>query len=160
MYLVDGNNVIGQRPGWHRDKPGSRRRLLRETAELARRYQLTIAVVFDGTPDPGFPEGSRHGRVRIHYARRGSDADSRIVEMIESDPNRRNITVVTSDAALAGQVRVCGARVMRSGEFRRRLDSLSAHPAEASPRVAPDEADEWMRYFGVDENDSDDDYDD
>lgn len=155
MYLIDGNNVIGQRPGWHRDRPGARQRLLREMAELGRRRGFSMTVVFDGAPDPNFPEGSRHGRVRIFYARPGSDADSRIIELVEAETNRRSLVVVTSDRELANRVRVCGVRVMRSGEFRHWLDALPTTVADA-PRVAPGEANEWMRYFGVDDEDLDD----
>lgn len=155
MYLVDGNNVIGQRPGWHRDRSGARQRLLREMAELGRRRGFSITVVFDGAPDPHYPEGSRHGRVRIYYALRGSDADSRIIDLVEAEANRRSLVVVTSDRDLANRVRVCGVRVMRSGDFRQWLDALPTTAVD-SPRVAPGEANEWMRYFGVDDEEPDD----
>ena len=40
MYLIDGNNVIGQRAkgyeSWFRDKVGARQQFLRELARLAR----------------------------------------------------------------------------------------------------------------------------
>ena len=49
-YLVDGNNVIGQTPGWHRDKPGSRQRLLRELAAFVAATRARVTVVFDGAP--------------------------------------------------------------------------------------------------------------
>jgi len=60
MYLIDGNNVIGQRVGWHRDKPRSRRRLLEELARFFRVKKTRITVVFDGAPDQSFPDGSSY----------------------------------------------------------------------------------------------------
>src|ERR687885_117969 len=90
---------MGQRPGWHRDKAGARRRLLTELARFAR----------------------------------GSDADSRIKELVEASRERRTLKVVTSDRALADYVRRCGAQVVRSGEFRRRLDAATADAQEAEP---------------------------
>lgn len=152
MYLIDGNNVIGQRVGWHRDKPGSRRRLMQELARLAAAKKLRLTVVFDGAPDQQFPDGSSYRGVRIFYSRLGSDADTRIIEMVEAERNRKNLVVVTSDGRLAARVAVCGVRVMRSGEFRRMLDETIAATSEEEPSVKDDNFDEWLRYFGVDES--------
>ncbi|MGH9832490.1 MAG: NYN domain-containing protein [Blastocatellia bacterium] len=151
MYLIDGNNVIGQRVGWHRDKAGSRRRLMRELARLAGAKKLRLAVVFDGAPDPQFPDGSIYRGVKVFFARPGSDADTRIIEMAEAEQNKKNLIVVTSDGNLAARVRVCGVRVMRSGEFRRMLDeTAAATPDTEGQNLKENEMDEWMRYFGVD----------
>ena len=157
MYLIDGNNVIGQRVGWHRDKAGSRRRLMQELARLAVMKKLRLAVVFDGAPDPQFPDGSSYRGVKVFYARPGSDADARIIEMAEAEGNKKNLVVVTSDGNLASRVRVCGVRVMRSGEFRRMLDkTIAAAPDTEGQSVRENEMDEWMRYFGVDESEGED----
>ena len=150
MYLVDGNNVIGQRVGWHRDKEGARRRLIEELAVFARIRKVRVGVVFDGAPDPRFPEGSSYRSVRIFYAPPSGNADDRIIEMAENERSRKNMTVVTSDGQLAARVRVCGVRVIRSGEFRRMIDSLiESDPDPVKPGVDGEEMTEWMRYFGV-----------
>ncbi|HZI19187.1 MAG TPA: NYN domain-containing protein [Pyrinomonadaceae bacterium] len=156
-YLVDGNNVMGQRIGWHRDKAGARRRLLEELARFARSARVSVAVVFDGAPDEHFPDGSSFMGVRVHYAARGSDADSRIKQMVEASRERRTLKVITSDRALADYVRLCGAEVIRAGEFRRRLDEADAggaggrggSTATGHEGVRPAELEEWMHYFGV-----------
>jgi predicted RNA-binding protein with PIN domain len=153
VYLIAGNNVMGQRVGWHRDKPAARRRLLGDLARLARARKLRLAVVFDGAPEAHFPDGSSFKGVQIFYARPGSDADSRIVEFVERERNRQGLVVVTSDGQLAARVRACGVRVVRSGEFRRTLEAVPETPREAEARVRENEMDEWMRYFGVDEDD-------
>jgi hypothetical protein len=36
VYLVDGNNVMGQRVGWHRDKPAAAARLIEELGRALR----------------------------------------------------------------------------------------------------------------------------
>lgn len=158
MYLVDGNNVLGQRPGWHRDRPGAQRRLLSELAVLASQKRLRLAVVFDGRPLDHVTDGGRLRGVTVYFARSGSDADHRIVELLEADPNRITCTVVTSDRALGNLVRGLGVRLMRSGEFRRTLDAAVAEvqnvPVEA--QEPPAEMAKWMRYFGVAEDDDDD----
>src|SRR5215210_7880532 len=151
-YLVDGNNVMGQRVGWHRDKPGARRRLLTEMARLAREAGVTVEAVFDGAPDEFFPDGSYFMGVRVFYAERGADADARIKQLVEASRERRTLKVVTSDRALADYVRLCGAEVIRSGEFRRRLDA--APPQETKNEgVKESELGEWMYYFGADPED-------
>jgi len=157
VYVIDGNNVIGGRVGWHRDKPGSRRLLLHDLARLARVKKLRLNVVFDGAPDPQFPDGSSYRGVRIFYARLGSDADSRIVEMVEDERNKKSLVVVTSDRKLTSRVRASGARVMRSGEFRRMLDEIAENATDQeadTPKIKDDEMSEWLRYFGVEESDS------
>jgi hypothetical protein len=113
--------------------------------------------VFDGAPDEFFPDGSYFMGVRVFYAARGRDADARIKELVESSRERRTLKVVTSDRALADYVRRCGARVVRSGEFRRRLDAPAAAPddAEGAARggVRESELGEWLYYFGADPED-------
>ena len=152
-YLVDGNNVMGQRVGWHRDKRRARLRLLDELAAFAERKGATVAVVFDGAPDDFVADGSLYRGVRVHYAARGSDADARIESLVEASRERRTLHVVTSDRALADAVRSRGARVLRSGEFRRMLeDHASSEEANAAPpkkEVRPDDTAHWLRYFGV-----------
>ena len=152
MYLVDGNNVIGGRVGWHRDKQGSRRRLLEDLARLSRARKPRLSVVFDGAPDPAFPDGSNYRGVKVYYARQGSDADTRIVEMVEAEKNKKNMVVVTSDGQLASRVRVCGVRVVRAGEFRRLLDEIVEEGSgESDPTVRDEEVGQWIRYFGAEE---------
>ncbi|HEX5706579.1 MAG TPA: NYN domain-containing protein [Pyrinomonadaceae bacterium] len=154
-YLVDGNNVMGQRVGWHRDKAGARRRLLSELARLASGEGVRVEVVFDGAPDEHFPDGSYFMGVRVFYAARGSDADSKIKRMVDAARERRTLVVVTSDRELAAYVRASGVRVVRSGEFRHRLDAAvgpqraGAGEREEPPSLSHEELLREMRYFGV-----------
>jgi predicted RNA-binding protein with PIN domain len=153
-YLVDGNNVMAQRVGWHRDKPGARRALLNDVARFALARKVSVAVVFDGAPEPHFADGAKYRGVRVFYAARGSNADERIKQMVEETRERRTLLVVTSDRALADYVRRCGAQVIRSGDFRRRMNEALAEAGETTDTdrqegVADEELDTWMRYFGV-----------
>ena len=150
MYLVDGNNVMGQRVGWHRDKPAARRRLLDDLVRLARVKGAHLAVVFDGEPEANFPDGSSYRGVKVFYARHGSDADARIVEIAERERNRKGLIVVTSDGALAARVRACGVRVVRAGTFRHQLDAIPASQGDTQELMVRDhEMADWLRYFGV-----------
>ncbi|HEX8891167.1 MAG TPA: NYN domain-containing protein [Pyrinomonadaceae bacterium] len=153
-YLVDGNNVMAQRVGWHRDKPKARRRLLDDVARFAQSAGVTVSVVFDGAPEKHFADGASYRGVRVFYAERGSNADERIKGFVEEARERRTLLVVTSDRALADYVRRCGAQVIRSGEFRQRIDELARAAAQQdSIEPSADEGlDKWMRYFGVEDD--------
>ncbi len=160
MYLIDGNNVMGQRPGWHRDRPAAQRRLLNELAELSRLKQIRIKVVFDGHPFPNLPDGARFRGVEVLFARPGSDADHRIIDLVERDSNHHNLTVVTSDGALRDRIRAEGVRTIRSGELRRMIDELAPtqtadeiDSSAAGQDLTTDEMGGWLRYFGVDDDD-------
>jgi len=149
-YIVDGNNVMGQIVGWHRDKAASRRALLIKVAAFARAKNARVTVVFDGAPDRGAPEGSAFQGVKVLYARAGSDADTRIEEIVDTSPNPRGLMVVTSDRHLAFLVRSRGAKVIRSGDFRRQLDSLTDRRRERDDLEQTESGDvtAWLRYFG------------
>ncbi|MGH9830896.1 MAG: NYN domain-containing protein [Blastocatellia bacterium] len=156
-YIVDGNNVMGQTPGWHRDKVGARRRLLSQLADFSNAAKARIAVVFDGGADSDFPEGSAHKGVKVLYARRGSDADQRIVEMVESARDRAGITVVTSDRQLGFLVKSAGAKVVRSGDFRRSMErAVSTEDQPAEKGIEPGDLSAWLRYFGRSSEDDED----
>ncbi len=152
MYLVDGNNVMGQRIGWHRDKPLARRDLMDEMANFAQAGKVSVTAVFDGAPDEHFPDGARYRGITVHYARSGSNADERIKEIVEKSRMRRQMRVVTSDRALADYVRRCGAQVIRAGEFRQQMADAPAATGpsrkENPPALNQHELLREMRYFG------------
>jgi len=123
--IVDGNNVIGSRPdGWWRDREGASRRLIEQLQALARRTGDRIAVVLDGRPLEGLPEGT-HDRVLVAYARRGgrNAADDRIVEEVAADTDPASLVIVTSDRELAQRVRNLGATVEGASTISRASES-------------------------------------
>ena len=156
-YLVDGNNVMAQRVGWHRDKPKARRRLMDELARFAGGRRVSVSVVFDGAPEQHFGDGASYKGVRVFYAERGSNADERIKQMVENSRERRTLMVVTSDRQLADYVRRCGAKVIRSGEFRKKMEGVAEDVSRTGGGDSPVEGEltEWMRYFGVAPEDDD-----
>lgn len=156
-YIVDGNNVMGQTPGWHRDKSRSRRALLEKLAGFARLKKARVTVVFDGGPDTAVPEGSTFHGVKVLYAERGSDADSRIERLVETSTDPRGLTIVTSDRHLAFLVRSRGAAVIRSGDFRSQIDRLlePMPGAEDGEQFDVGDVNAWLRYFGSSPQDDD-----
>ncbi len=123
VLVVDGMNVIGSRPdGWWRDRDGAVRRLLADLQRLAADDGDAVSLVLDGRPLPDVPEATHEG-VHVFYARRaGRDAaDDRIVELVAALATPADATVITSDRALAEQVRALGASVQGAGTLLRRL---------------------------------------
>jgi hypothetical protein len=115
MVFIDAMNVIGSRPdGWWRDREGAMRRLVDDVRGWA---TDAVTVVLDAGPDDLI---GTVGQVTVVRAtRRGRNAaDDEIVRRVQ-----RGDTVVTSDQALADQVRAAGAHVEGAGAFRRRLTS-------------------------------------
>jgi predicted RNA-binding protein with PIN domain len=136
-YLVDGNNVMAQRVGWHKDKRRARRTTMDELANFAARKQTRITVVFDGAPEEHFPDGSTYRGIKLHYAARGSNADERIKSIVEAMRERRSLRVA----------------VIRSGDFRKLMEDVSGEDSAAAREekreVQPDDTAHWLRYFGV-----------
>ena len=155
VQCSDGGIVIEscnqQTPGWHRDKPGARRRLLDSLARFTQTKKSRITVAFDGAPDDWLPDGAVYRGVKVVYARRGSSADDRIEQLVELSKDRRGITVVTSDRRLTIEVRALGASTLRSGEFRRLVEECNRLQPESEELEDSTEEDvnSWMRYFGV-----------
>jgi predicted RNA-binding protein with PIN domain len=122
-WMVDGMNLIGSRPNrWWNDPDRAVRRLIEELDRYGSQTGEEIVVVFDRRP-PDVLAG-RHGAATVAFAsRRGRNAaDQEIVRLVAEDPAPETLTVVTSDARFAEQVRALGAQVSSSGSFRRHLD--------------------------------------
>ena len=153
-YLIDGNNVMARTRGWHRNRAGARKRLIHELAGFVAAHRVRVQVVFDGFPDEEFPEGTTYRSVKVLYAGHGSDADTRIKDMIRRSSYKRDMVVVSSDREVMSFADRQGTRVMPSGRFRRMLDEAkAAGGSKAQVGVEePVNIDEWLEYFGRSEN--------
>jgi predicted RNA-binding protein with PIN domain len=122
--IVDGNNVMGAAAdGWWRDRPAAVRRLLARIVAYRAATGDAVVLALD-VPQPDLPAGDHDGVEVVYPARRGRDAaDDRIVELLDARPGP-DVTVVTSDRALAERVRARGARVTGAGSFLSRLRDL------------------------------------
>lgn len=94
-----------------------------EVASRFEQYPDGVTIVFDGRPDPGERAAAREAGVTILFAPGGPNAaDHAIVALLRSIEEPRDVTVVTSDAALADAVRQAGATVLGARAFRRQLE--------------------------------------
>lgn len=123
-WIVDGMNLIGSRPdGWWRDRPAARRRLVEDLARFGGSRGEEVEVVFDGAwRDEEVAAGAAAGVV-VAFAPGGPDAaDRAIARLARTVDDPAGTTVVTSDAALAEEVRAAGVGVLGVSAFRRLLE--------------------------------------
>jgi len=137
-WIVDGMNLIGSRPdGWWRDRGAARRRLVVELGRFVGQQEASgadqagepppsgtartagsVVVVFDGRWHADEVAGGLDVGVTVAFAPGGPDAADRVIaEMVRSSEDPAGTTVVTSDGALASQVRASGAVVLGVAAF-------------------------------------------
>ncbi len=115
-------NVIGVRPdGWWKNRHAAMIRLTRSLENWAATQSGEVTVVFEKPPSPPIASDT----VTIAWAPRGgaNSADDEIVRMIEAHSRPPDVTVVTSDVALAQRVTAAGAATFPAARFRRLLES-------------------------------------
>jgi predicted RNA-binding protein with PIN domain len=148
-YLIDGNNVMDQAGTLDQDLSFARKRLINELVRFVAARRVKIRVVFDGIPEEDFPEGRSYKSVKILYARPGSDADSRIKDIIRKSSYKRDMTLVSSDRELGGFARRQGTRVISAGQFRSMLRETSEQTDTVGDTCCPEpvNVDEWLDFF-------------
>jgi predicted RNA-binding protein with PIN domain len=120
-WMIDAMNVIGTRPdGWWEDRHGAMVRLVENLERWAASTGDDVTVVFEHPPSPPIDSAV----VEIASAPRPGPnaADREIVRRLREEADPAAIRVVTSDHALADQVRSAGAVVEPAEPFRRRLE--------------------------------------
>jgi predicted RNA-binding protein with PIN domain len=120
-WVVDAMNVIGTRPdGWWKDRHAAMVRLVDQLERWAAANDEDVTVVFERPPSPPISSPV----IEIAHAPRPAPnaADDEIVRRLRDEPEPNQVRVVTSDRALADQVRSLDAAVEPSEAFRRQLD--------------------------------------
>jgi uncharacterized protein len=156
--LIDGHNLIGQVPTISLADPDDEAKLVM----LLRRYAAhrrgrKVIVVFDGGVY-GHPDNLNGYSVEAHFARSPGDADAELIRRIRGVRRRDEWLVVSSDRAVAGEAKARGLPVLSSQDFARRLIALDQPRASLGSKggerpLSKDEVDEWLREFGVAEDD-------
>lgn len=147
-YLIDGNNLMAHLVGPYAEKGKARQQLLQELARFVSVHKVKLSVVFDGVPDDEYPEGMRYKSVRILYAKPGSDADTRIKDLVRRSSYKRDLVVVTSDKALGSKVSHYGAKVITARRFGTELAESAGKKSEKPEQNSPVDVEEWLAYFG------------
>ena len=120
------------------------------------RNQL-VTLVCDGT-GPMTSSGTSPRLIAVRFAGPGREADDLILELIDAASDRRRITVVTSDRAVATAARKRRCRTITSQAFLGHLladAQTKLKPPDDRPTGPLDKkrVDQWIEQFGVDETD-------
>jgi predicted RNA-binding protein with PIN domain len=117
------------------------------------RKQTTIVFDAAGAP-PGLPRIMSHEGMTIHFARRHSDADELIEELLEQHAAPRALVVVSSDHRVQRAARRCGATFVDSQPWIAELRAARTHRADLDKGRAdlvegatPDEVAYWVDEF-------------
>jgi predicted RNA-binding protein with PIN domain len=119
--IVDAMNVIGTRPdGWWKNRRRAMAALVEQLDRWAPTQGQAVTVVFERPMSPPIVSFV----VQIAHAPRAAanSADDEIVRLVRADDRPQDLTVVTSDAALADRVRGAGASVCPAAGFRDLID--------------------------------------
>lgn len=150
-YLIDGNNFLGLRPEVEGKEPGARERLVQLVARLARAKRTRAIIVFDGEPGEGHGSaggsGPRLGGVSVIYSGRSSDADTRILRILDQEADPAGFTLVTNDRSLGDRARHRRAKVLRNAGFQNLLAEAAASASGDEKPLSPDQIAEWEAWF-------------
>lgn len=147
-FLIDGNNLLGLRPEILVKDPAVRSRLVKRLADFARAKRTSVMVVFDGEPEEGtLRPDMTLGGVRVIFAGRKSDADSRILKILDEVRDPAGFTLVTSDRQLGDRARQRRARCVTSIKFRRTLEELAPAGAGEDAPLSADQVADWESWF-------------
>ncbi|MCL5029936.1 MAG: NYN domain-containing protein [Bacteroidetes bacterium] len=115
-YIIDGNNVIHKIKKFEKllqkDKQTPREKLAFLIEDFFRGKQVKISLHYDGYERIPI----KLDLIKIIYSS-NKIADEKIKHEIESEANRKNIVVVTSDDNLKDFARKCSCEVISSEDF-------------------------------------------
>ena len=152
-YLIDTYNVLHAAAALGGPLAGMTvRRLCQYLAASGAATKATL--VLDGRAKPDEPSVHEFPDLTLVYSGAGVPADAVIGQMVERSRERKKITVVTNDRAVALQARQHFAQAMSCEQFLRQVTERMVLPREeplhkATGTPTAGEAEHWMREFGL-----------
>ena len=132
---------------------------LRQLCTLLEKTRSAAIVVLDGRPKPSEPDADEFPGVSLIYSGRGIKADDVIREILSRRTDRRHITVVSNDRAVAGDARRQKARSQSCEKFLQALIVAAAPrsfrrasvepPEKSAGLVNAGEAEHWLQMLGL-----------
>ena len=156
-YIIDGHNLIPKVPGLSLQDMEDEIQLVKMLQEFCRINRKQVEVFFDNAP-PGQPAARNYGSVVARFVREGGTADRAIHNKLKRlGGEARNWTVVSSDREVQANARNLRSKVIPSEVFAQQLMDVLGESAESTPEsqneLSPQEVEDWMYIFGIDEND-------
>ncbi|MEX0610801.1 MAG: NYN domain-containing protein [Pirellulales bacterium] len=158
--LIDGYNLLHVTDIFAEAGPGtdlhrSRLALLNFlAASIDERERVETTIVFDaaGAP-PGLARTMLHDGMTVHFARRHSDADEMIEDLLEQCTAPRALVVVSSDHRVQRAARHRGASFIDSSQWytelraRRSQNDDAGAPTKPVGETTPEEVKYWLQEF-------------
>jgi predicted RNA-binding protein with PIN domain len=156
-YIIDGHNLIPRVPGMSLQDADDEIQLVKLLQEFCRINRKQVEVYFDNAP-PGSPGARNYGAVVARFIRQGGTADEAIrKKLVRLGGEARNWTVVSSDREVQANARSVRAKILPADVFAEQLSTLSdATGGEQSlggGELSSQEMDDWMKLFGVEDQD-------
>jgi predicted RNA-binding protein with PIN domain len=132
--LIDGHNLLGTGlvPGVQLGDADDEWLLVQRLRSFAATRRQAMTVVFDSGLGPAPQWQLSGGGVTVRFASPGVEADALIVHLLRASGQPGQVTVVTNDQGLAGQVRAAGGQVRSANQFAAQL----APPKPRTPSLA------------------------
>ncbi len=124
VYVVDATGMVDprQRNGGGQASPREHFAILRMLAQFAGREGIEIQAVFTGRPLREAGEGQEFKGVRVFYAENGESAQAKMKDLIGQLSGRKDVVLLTADAALERAAGELGAACMRLSTLRKSFD--------------------------------------
>ncbi len=157
--IIDGNNLIFAMRD-HAPLPAvGRETLVKVVERWARRGKDTVTLVFDGAvPAGNLARQMSSSRITVCFSAPAT-ADDIIVGMIHRARDPATVRVVTGDKAIRHEARIRRCRHIDAVAFVHELfpppkasKGPKGPPAEKPEEVSPDEAQEWLDLFDLDDD--------
>jgi len=148
-YLIDGNNLMGKIKSLfalqQKDKQASREQLVFLLDKYFKTQKNKCVLYFDGFPSITIASDF----LKIKYSQKQT-ADDLIRRDITNADNRKTLTLITSDLALAGFAKVCSAEVLKSEVFAKQaLQSKAGEDETGIIDKLTNQTAEFKKLFGV-----------
>ena len=140
--IVDGHSLLYRDAALaDRQRAGrgaaARLQLLRKLDRVAGALARRTTVVFDGRQEGGAGDEPTSPAVETLYSPGNRTADAIIEGLVLSAPDRRRITVITSDRLERESVEAAGAQSLGCGDFLALLERTRPVPPASAPPAPP-----------------------
>jgi len=152
--LLDGYNLIFRIEKLASKAPHAleeaRERLLAKLVSYRSTKRIAITVIFDGDESGITPSSYRKNGIAIIFSQPPMSADAVIRRMIQREENPKNLTVVTSDRAVADYAQAADCETLSSESFHQRLEKMTSdfnYEDKFNHQLRDNEVREWISLF-------------